>query len=202
MATLTNTDKVKSSKIGLKNLYFAEFDPATNRWTAPVPVKWVKSMNVKVNQTSGSEYADDHMVEVFDSFDNFEVDISFADLTPEEQAFFLGRDSIGAIRLSGSDDAPPWVAFMGERTKADGTKRLFKYFKGKARQGDEAASTKGGSVTTQPDSLTIVFGPLDESFPIPAYRNKALAVVDESDPEYDGEALVWYTDVIAGQTVV
>jgi phi13 family phage major tail protein len=199
---LSGTKKVKSSKIGLSNTHIAEYDPVTMKWTQPVRLEAIQSMNVSVNMAEGDVYADDMMFEIFDAFENFEVELTYADLTPEELEFLLGWDSIGAIKLRGADDDPPWLAFMGERTKADGTKRMFKYFKGKARPGNESAQTKGSSVSAQSDTLTILFGPLPLDFPIPKYRNKAAGLLDEVDPEYDGEADVWYDEVVAGQTVV
>jgi phi13 family phage major tail protein len=200
MKGLSRSKKLKSSKFGLRNVHIAEYDPVSDQWTEPVPVETIKSMSIAVNITHGEEYADDQLFEVFDAFNNFEVELSFTDLTPEEQAFLYGWESVGAIRLSGSNDNPPWIALMGERLKGDGTYRYFKYFKGKARIGGYDAQTKADSVNTQPDSLSIVFAPLANDFPIPAYRGKAKAILDETDPEYQGEAELWYEDVVPGRT--
>jgi phi13 family phage major tail protein len=202
MGVQPTTKQIKSSKIALSNVHIAEYDRASMKWGRPVRVETIKSMSVSVTIASTKEYADDNLFEVIDSTEDFVVDLSFTDLTPSEQAFFLGFTEVGAIKLSGSDDNPPYIALLGERAKADKTKRLFSYFCGRARATNESAQTKGGgSVAVQPDNLQITFGPLPGDFPVEAYRNKARAIVDETDPEYDGEAEIWYEEVIPGQTI-
>lgn len=191
----------KSSKIGLKNTHIAEYDPLTHKFSKPVPFTTIKSMKISLNMSENDEYNDDGLFEVLDSFENFEIEVTYTDLTPAEQAFLLGWKSDGAIRLSGANDDPPWIAFMGERTKKDKSKRFFKYFRGKARLTSEEATTKGGgSVTAQPDILKITFGALPDDFPVEKYRDIAMSVVDESDPIYKDEGKTWYEEVIKGQT--
>lgn len=192
--------KKKSSKIGLSNVHVAIYDPVTYKYSKPIAIKTIKEMKVSLNMAESKEYNDNELFEVLDSFDNFEIELTFTDLTPEEQAMLLGWKSDGAIKLSGANDDPPWIALMGERIKKDGTKRYFKYFKGKSRLDSEEASTKGDSVSAQPDVLKITFGALPDDYPVETYKSVARAIVDESDSQYKDEGKTWYDEVIVGQT--
>lgn len=191
----------KSSKIGLSNAHIAIYHPESFKFSKPFAVKTLKEMKVSVNMAEKNEYNDNELFEVLDSFDNFEVELTFTDLTPSEQALLLGWAKIGAVKLSGANDDPPWIALMGERFKKNGSKRYFKYFKGKAKLSNEDAKSKGDSVEVQPDTLKIVFGALPDDYPVKDYRSVAKATVDESDPDYANEGEKWYTEVITGQTL-
>ena len=194
--------KLKSSKIGLKNVHIAEFFPETNKFGKPIRFKTIKEMVISVNVAENEEYNDDELFEILDSFENFEVEATFTDLTPAEQAFLFGWRKKGALKFSGSKDNPPWIAFMGERSKQDKTKRFFKYFKGKSRLESESAKSKGGgSVEAQSDKIIIKCGPLPDDFPVAEYQSEAKVIVDEADPEYADEGKTWYDEVVPGQTI-
>jgi len=188
----------KSGLIGFTKAHIAVYDPDTMTYAAPVRLKEVQAAKVSVNMQNYMSYADDMLFEVLDILDNFEIELTFAALTPSEQATLLGWKKIGALKLSGAYDSPPWVAFMGQRAKINGETRYFKYLKGKASLSGEDMKTKGGAAAEQPETIKITFGPLPDDFPIAAFRNQAKILCDTDDPEYDGEGDLWYDSVIPG----
>lgn len=189
---------IKSSKIGFSKAYIAIYHPETMTYDAPLRLEAVQSAKITANVTSLKTYADDALFEVLDVLDNFEMELTFADLTPAEQALLLGWKSVGALKISGVEDNPPWLAFFGERRKINKAVRYFKYLKGKASAGSEDMKTKGGSAQEQADAIKITFGPLPDNFLPAAFAGTAKIVADTDDPEYDGEGEIWYDSVIPG----
>lgn len=145
--------------IGLKNLYAALLtDEALMTYAAPVKLAPAIEANVTPSFQNATLYGDDRAIEEASSLESIEVELNVADLAPEHYELLMGvtKNADGVI-IDNVNDVSPYVALMFELPKADGTKKLYVYYKGKFNPPATEAKTKGESVEFQTPTISARF---------------------------------------------
>lgn len=178
--------------IGLKNLYAAQLTEETEStvtYGTPKRLALAIEANVEVGTESATLYADDRAVEVADTLGEIDVELNVDDLKPDIYAFLLGKtiNEDGVIEDS-VDDVAPYVAIMFEMPRADGTKKMYTYYKGKFQPPGTEAATKADSVEFQTQTINAKFLPREDG--------KWRAAIDTQLESHDeAVAAAWFTSV-------
>lgn len=173
--------------IGLKNLYAAVLtDEATQTYAAPVKLAPAIEANITPNYETAKLYGDDRQIDQATSLTGIEVEINVADLLPEHYELLMGvtKNADGVI-VDNINDIAPYVALMYELPKADGTKKMYVYYKGKFQPTPTEATTKGESVEFQTQTITGEF--------LAVENGDWRAHLDTSDVDADAAVIAaWY----------
>lgn len=173
--------------IGLKNLYAAPLtDEALKTYATPVKLAPAIEANITPNYETATLYGDDRPIEDASSITGIEVELNVADLEPEHYELLMGvtKNADGVI-IDNVNDVSPYVALMFELPKADGTKKLYVYYKGKFNPPATEATTKGESVEFQTPTISARFLAVEDG----DWR----AHLDTSDIDADAAVIAaWY----------
>lgn len=150
--------QLKSVSVGLDKLHAAiltEQEDGTISYGEPKALKGITEASLTPSTDSASVYADDTVHEILTVISQIDVSLSLVDLTPDEQAFLLGKtiDENGVLLETANDEAP-YVALMFRSRKANGEYRYITLHKGRFTPGEEAFNTKGEGTDYQTRSIT------------------------------------------------
>ena len=181
--------QLKSVSVGLDQLHAAiltEQEDGTVEYGAPKAIKGITEASLTPSTDSASVYADDSVAEILTAISQIDVSLTLVDLTPEEQAFLLGKtiDENGVLLETANDEAP-YVALMFRSRKANGEYRYITLYKGRFTPGEEAFNTKGEGVDYQTRSLTGSF--------VKRSDGKMTAKADSDNPDSATAIAAWFT---------
>ncbi|SNR95462.1 phage major tail protein, phi13 family [Anaerovirgula multivorans] len=119
-----------------------------------VHVPNVTAANINFNGEVATFFADNGPAVVYSQIGEVEVEISIADLPPEDYAFLIGANyEDGLVDLDTSASAPD-VAIGFRAQKANGAYRYMYLYKGKFSVPNAEHETKADTVNFQPQTIT------------------------------------------------
>lgn len=146
-----------SVRIGLDSFYYTKLltdpvgGPATYDTTKRI--KGITGLNFTSNASVDTLFAEDAPFEVATTLGQLEVEITMAQLPPEDKAIWLGNDYTNGVTTKNNQDKPIYIAIGFRTQKADGTYIYKWYLKGKFREPDQSSETKGDSINFQQDVM-------------------------------------------------
>lgn len=147
-------------KIGVKKFYYArqtqaETSSAPAQYETPIAITGLRSVNVDVEATQNTLYADDMAFETEVGAPDITVSLELAQLPLEDQAKLLGAtyDTTNKILTSKSTDSAPYVCVMFSGTMSDGGNRCVKLFKVKFGIPSDEYQTKEEDTEWQPQTI-------------------------------------------------
>lgn len=167
-------------EIGLQNLYYAIINSDTIAgisYQAPKHVPGLNKMNIAVQTSDGTYYADNGPHETIRMFKQVDVGIELADLDMDTQADWFGNQLIGGQLIEKSTDNAPYVAIGFEATKSNGNSRFTWLLKGRFSPPDTNSETTGDSVKFNAPTVK-------GTFIRRAYDNQWRRKADEDHPDY------------------
>lgn len=147
----------KGIKIGVSHLYYALITEDANgdeSYVAPVRLNGVNQINISMNSTIETFFAENAPYDVADAIGEVEIELTLADLTLEEQIVLLGQEKAGAVYLTKGSHNAPYIALGFKTLKSNGKYRFVWLTKGKMSVPDMNQTTKAGTVEFQPSVIT------------------------------------------------
>lgn len=122
----------------------------------------LREISVTANEEQATIYAENRLYDSENSLGDIEVTLDFASIDTDDYAILLGKKiaSTGGI-IESSDDQPPYIALMVEKTLSGGVKEYLTLFKGKLSIPEDKAKTKEGKTEYQTVSISGLFMPLE-----------------------------------------
>lgn len=122
----------------------------------------LREISVTANEEQATIYAENRLYDSENSLGDIEVTLDFASIDTDDYAVLLGKKiaSTGGI-IESSDDKPPYIALMVEKTLSGGVKEYLTLFKGKLSIPEDKAKTKEGKTEYQTVSISGLFMPLE-----------------------------------------
>lgn len=147
---------------GLKRLFYAiltKDDETGVAYGTPKRLSGVNKANVtrKVNEATFD--ADDKIWETAYAYDATELELTVADLMPEDYAALLGHTVVGAELRKNTADAGnvPTVAIGFEATKSNGKSKLIWLYGGKFQPPNDENEAASKSITLRPATIKASF---------------------------------------------
>ncbi|MCR1287851.1 major tail protein [Shouchella clausii] len=155
------TTQGSKSYIGLRDLVYAKLLEDV-KGSLPVygPVKSLapaKTASINPNSSSSTEYADDGILDVFDSNGAYTVSFTTAGIDDEVLADLLGAKYEDGGTEYHKDRRSPFVAVGYKSKKADGTFAYMWLLKGKFNNINREHNTQEDSITPQGNTLEGTF---------------------------------------------
>lgn len=154
----------KKITTGVEKAYYAIL---TEDGTIPIyeSVKYLpglREISITANEEQATIYAENRLYDSENSLGDIEVTLDFASIDTDDYAVLLGKKiaSTGGI-IESSDDQPPYIALMVEKTLSGGAKEYLTLFKGKLSIPEDKAKTKEGKTEYQTVSISGLFMPLE-----------------------------------------
>lgn len=145
-------EKKPSTIVGISNIHVAqqltEGDAKTKpTYDKPLPVLGTVSLEIGLNASIESFYADNIVFEGSSSQSDTDVTWEKAGLDQQMQEYILGRfvDASGMIIQSSSQE-PPVVALLGEKLHANGKRERFCIYQVRFPESNETGQTKADGV--------------------------------------------------------
>lgn len=142
-------------RIGLDQFHYAGID-AQGGYEEPTHVRNITEANFNPNSDVATFFADDGPADAYSQLGEVELEVTVADLPPEDYAYLIGADydeNTGLIEVRGTD-SPPDVAVGFRSQKVNGKYRYMWFYRGKFGVPEEEFQTKQDSVEFQPQTIT------------------------------------------------
>lgn len=154
----------KKITTGVEKAYYAilKEDGELPTYEAVKYLPGLREISVTANEEQATIYAENRLYDSENSLGDIEVTLDFASIDTADYAVLLGKKiaSIGGI-IESSDDQPPYIALMVEKTLSGGVKEYLTLFKGKLSIPEDKAKTKEGKTEYQTVSISGLFMPLE-----------------------------------------
>lgn len=154
----------KKITTGVEKAYYAilEQDGAVPRYGAVKYLPGLREISVTANEEQATIYAENRLYDSENSLGEIEVTLDFASIDTADYAALFGKKiaKSGGI-IESSNDQPPYIALMVEKTLSGEVKEYLTLFKGKLAIPEDKAKTKEGKTEYQTMSLNGLFMPLD-----------------------------------------
>ncbi|MGG7145059.1 major tail protein [Clostridium nigeriense] len=149
---------------GVEKAYYSilKEDGDTPKYDAAKYLPGLREISVTANEEQATIYAENRLYDSENSLGEIEVTLDFASIDTTDYVALLGKKvaSTGGI-IESSDDQPPYIALMVEKTLSGGVKEYLTLFKGKLSIPEDKAKTKEGKTEFQTISLNGLFMPLE-----------------------------------------
>lgn len=152
-----------SANIGLKNLVFSEITAGV--YGVVTDLAPITEAKVKVNQEAADLYADNRLLETYNSISSYEIEIGVSGLDLSTIASLIGYSyDAGTQTLVYTNEVPSKYFGIGfASNKADGTWRGVWFTKCQLVLSDEEYTTQGEKIEFKPTTLTIKAMPDDDN---------------------------------------
>lgn len=154
----------KKITTGVEKAYYAilEQDGTVPRYGATKYLPGLREISVTANEEQATIYAENRLYDSENSLGEIEVTLDFASIDTADYAALFGKKiaKSGGI-IESSNDQPPYIALMVEKTLSGEVKEYLTLFKGKLAIPEDKAKTKEGKTEYQTMSLNGLFMPLD-----------------------------------------
>ena len=146
---------------GAKNIHFAPFK--NESFAEPVKIEFAKKVECKFNYESSQEWADDRIIDSDYTYNGGEGVATVLGLTAEEQVLLFGnKKAKGGVSVN-SGDTSPEGAFLFERGKKGGARRLYVVYACQCSPVDiTATSIEDGKKETDPVEINFTIGEFDD----------------------------------------
>lgn len=153
----------KSANIGLKNLVYCEITNGV--YGAVTSLAPIVDAKIKVNQEAADMYADNRLVETYNSISSYEVEMNVQALELSDVATLIGYSyDAGTNTVVYTNEVPSKYFAIGfASNKADGTWRGVWLTKSQLVLSDEEFTTQGEKIEFKPTKLTIKAMPDDNN---------------------------------------
>lgn len=154
----------KKITTGVEKAYYAILtqDGETPTYEAVKYLPGLREISVKPNEEQGKVYAENRLYDSESSLGDIEVTLDFTSISTEDYVALLGKKvaAEGGI-IENSNDQPPYIALMAEKTLSGGVKEYVTLFKGKLGIPEDKAKTKEGKTEYQTVALSGLFMTLE-----------------------------------------
>lgn len=126
---------------GFKNVHFAQYDSKDGNFKTPTRIYYGKKIENQFNYESSTEWADDMIIDDEFIYNGGEGTLDVLGLSSDEHVMLFGnKKAKGGVYTTDTDEAPTG-AFLFERRKKAGAKRLYVVYACKCAPTDLTAET-------------------------------------------------------------
>ncbi|WP_373205965.1 major tail protein [Clostridium tertium] len=154
----------KKITTGVEKGYYAiltaDGEPPTYEGVQYLP--GLREISISPQEEQATIYAENRLYDSENSLGAIEVTLDFASIDTKDYAVLFGKKlaESGGI-IENSNDQPPYIALMAEKTLSGGVKEYLTLFKGKLKLPEDKAKTKEGKTEYQTVSLSGTFMTLE-----------------------------------------
>ena len=185
----TSNPKMKLCK-GFKNIHFAPY--VNGNFDTPVRIDYGKKIENKFKYESSTEWAEDMIIDTEFIYNGGEGSLDVKGLSREEQILLFGnKQAKGGVYVTDTDEAPIG-AFLFERKKKYGHKRLYVVYACKCSPTDVSAEgVEDGKGNYETKTIDYSIGSLEKDG-----INYIYFFVDTDADDVDSSQVAnWYTQV-------
>lgn len=154
----------KKITTGVEKGYYAILtsDGETPGYEAVKYIPGLREISIVPKEEQATIYAENRLYDSESSLGDIEVTLDFASIDTKDYAAILGKKiaTDGGI-IENSNDQPPYIALLAEKTLSGGVKEYLTLYKGKLAIPEDKAKTKEGKTEYQTVSLSGLFMPLE-----------------------------------------
>lgn len=196
MSEILNTDRVI---IGVDKFHYATLTTDNSTTLAYGAVKSVPmtiELNVTMNSSTETLFADNQPAIVYSTIGVVEVTMNRTNLPNDFLAEILGSPVQGGVRYVTNTQSSPYVGIAWRQLYSDGTYAYVKLFKGKFAEPDHNARTKEDGIEFQTREIVGNFvATVHEKTAGGKTFKLLMAVADEKDAGYTNEGSTWFTSM-------
>lgn len=154
----------KKITTGVEKAYYAilKEEGATPTYEDAKYLPGLREISVTAKEEQATIYAENRLYDSENSLGEIDVTLDFVSIDTADYVALLGKKiaAEGGI-IENSNDQPPYIALMVEKTLSGGVKEYLTLFKGKFSIPEDKAKTKEGKTEYQTVSLPGLFMPLE-----------------------------------------